>query len=102
VVDLPGGGGTRFMRALTTLIGADTAERLWITDRWEAWLDENGASAGKPVNQAATRLGQSFGWKLSLLGAAVIVGLDKNADRPAILSPDQIDIILSKIQAPAT
>jgi hypothetical protein len=21
---------------------------------WEAWLDENGASSGKPVNQAAT------------------------------------------------
>lgn len=46
-VALPGGGGSRFMRSLRELIGTDCAERIWITSRWEAWLDENGASAGK-------------------------------------------------------
>ena len=82
-VDLPNGDGLRFMTSIRALIGTDCAERVWITDRWEAWLDENGGSAGKPVNQAATRLAQSFGWQLSLLGPVVIVGLGKNSDRPA-------------------
>src|SRR6266567_7724363 len=44
------------MRSLRTLIGTRGAERIWITSRWEAWLDEDGAAAGKPVNQAATLL----------------------------------------------
>jgi hypothetical protein len=39
VVDLPGGGGTRFTNSLRALIGTDCAERTWITIRWEAWLD---------------------------------------------------------------
>jgi hypothetical protein len=95
-VDLPV-GGTRFMRSLKALIGTDCAERLWITDRWEAWLDEDGGSAGKPVNQAATHLAQSFGWQLSLLGPVVIVGLGKNAGRPADLSQDQAGAILRRI-----
>jgi hypothetical protein len=82
-VDLPNGDGPRFMTSIRALIGTDCAERVWITDRWEAWLDEDGGSAGKPVNQAASRLAQSFGWQLSLLGPVVIVGLGKNSDRPA-------------------
>lgn len=64
---------------------------------WEAWLDEDGRSAGKPVNQAATRLAQSFGWQASLLGPVVIVGLDKDADRPASLSGEQARAILRRI-----
>ena len=52
-LDLPG-GGTRFMRSLKALIGTECAERIRVTSRWEAWLDEDGAAAGKPVNQAAT------------------------------------------------
>jgi len=93
-VHLPGGGGTRFMRSLRNLIGADCAERIWITTRWEAWLDENGASAEKPVNRAATRLAHTFGWQFSLHGAIVIVGLDKET-APPVLSPDQVDAILT-------
>jgi hypothetical protein len=95
-VDLPG-GGTRFMRSLKALIGTECAERIRVTSRWEAWLDEDGAATGKLVNQAATRLAQSFGWQLSLLGPVVIVGLGKNADRPAALSQDQAGAILRRI-----
>jgi hypothetical protein len=100
VADLPGGGGTRFMNSLRALTGTDCAERIRVTTRWEAWLDENGTSAGKQVNQAATRLARSFGWQFSLAGPAVIVGLDQDAD-PAALSPGQIDAILEKIRTPA-
>jgi hypothetical protein len=93
-VNLPGGGSTRFMRSLRNLIGTDCAERIWITTRWEAWLDENGASAGKPVNQAATLLANTFGWQLSLRGIIVIVGMNEQAE-PVALSPDQVDVILT-------
>jgi len=96
-VNLADGGGPRLMRSLRALIGARCVERIWITDHWEAWLDENGAAAGKPVNQAATLLARSFGWQLSLLGATVIVGLDRDADRPAGLSQDQVRAILRRI-----
>jgi hypothetical protein len=72
-------------------------ERIWITDRWEAWLDENGAAAGNPVNQAAALLAHAFGWQVSMLGAPVIVGLDKDADRTAGLSQDQTGTILRRI-----
>jgi hypothetical protein len=99
-VDLPGGGGTRFMSSLTALIGADFIERLWITTRWEAWLDENGRTARKQVNLAATRLAQSFGWEFPLLGTVVIVGLDKVTE-PVALSPGQAAAILEKLRAPA-
>ncbi|MGH3404291.1 MAG: DUF3846 domain-containing protein [Streptosporangiaceae bacterium] len=99
-VDLPDGGGTRFMNSLRALIGTGCAERLWITGRWEAWLDEGGTSTGKPANQAATRLAQSFGWQFSLAGPAVIVGLDQDTG-PAALSPGQVDAILEKIRTPA-
>jgi hypothetical protein len=99
--DLPDGGGTRFMRSLRTLIGTRCAERIWITSRWEAWLDEDGAAAGKPDNQAATLLARSFGFEFSLRGTVVIVGLDKDT-AVAALSPDQVDAILKKIGAPAT
>lgn len=97
---LPGGGGTRFMNSIRALIGTGCTERIWVTTRWEAWLDENGTSAGRQVNQAATRLAQSFGWQLSLAGPVVIVGLDQDTN-PATLSPDQIDAILDKIKPPA-
>jgi len=85
------------MRSLRTLIGARCVERIWVTDHWKAWLDEDGAAAGKPVNQAATLLARSFGWQFSLLGATVIVGLDKDADRWAGLSEDQVGAILRRI-----
>ena len=100
VADLPGGRATRFMNSLRALIGTDCAERIRITTRWEAWLDENGTSAGKQVNQAATRLAHSFGWQFSLAGPVVIVGLDHDTG-PAALSPDQIDAILEKFRTPA-
>jgi hypothetical protein len=100
VTNLPGGGGTRFMNSLRALIGTDCAERIPVTTRWEAWLDENGMSAGRQVNQAATRLAQSFGWQLTLAGTVVIVGLDRDAN-PAALSPGQIDAILEKTRTPA-
>ena len=85
------------MRSLRTLIGAQCIERIWITDRWEAWVDQDGAAAGKPVNQAATLLARSFGWQFSLLGATVIVGLDKDPDRPVGLAQDQVGVILRRI-----
>jgi hypothetical protein len=81
-------------------IGTGCAERTWVTTRWEGWLDENGASAGKQVNEAASRLAQSFGWQLSLAGPVVIVGLDQDTD-PAALSPGQIDAILEKTRTPS-
>jgi hypothetical protein len=99
VTDLPGGGGTLSMNSLRALIGTDCAERIPVTTRWEAWLDENGTSAGRQVNQAATRLAQSFGWQLTLAGPVVIVGLDRDTN-PAALSPGQIDAILEKIRTP--
>ena len=101
-VDLPAGGSARFMRSLRALIGTGCAEPLWITDRWEAWLDEDGAAAGKPVNQAATDLARSFGFRFSLLGAVVLVGLDKKLDVPVGLSPAQVSVILQRISASAT
>jgi hypothetical protein len=73
-VDLPGGGGTRFMCSLRVLISTHCAERIWITSRWEAWLDEDGAAAGKPTNQAATLVAKSFGFEFALCGTVVIVG----------------------------
>jgi len=97
VVDLAGGGGLRFMRSLRALIGAECVERIWLTDRWEFWLDEDGAAAGKPVNQAATLVARAFGARFSLRGAVVVAGLDKDADAPAALSPGQVDAILRRI-----
>jgi hypothetical protein len=85
------------MRSLLALIGTDFAEMVQVTSRWEAWLDENGTAAGKPVNQAATLVAWSFGWQFSLRGTVVIVGLDKTGDTPSALSPDQVDAILKKI-----
>jgi hypothetical protein len=90
------------MRSLRALIGADCAERIWITSHWEAWLDENGSAAGKPVNRAASLLAQSYGWQVSLLGTAVIVGLDKDADNPAELSQAQVDAIIRKVSCPTS
>jgi len=100
VVNLPR-GGTRFMRSLKALIGTDCAERIQVTSRWEAWLDEDGAAAGKPVNHAATVVAQSFSFGFSFLGPVVIVGVDKDTAEPAALSPAQADAILEKIRAPS-
>lgn len=86
------------MRSLRKLIGADCAERIQITTRWEAWLDENGSAAGKPVNEAATRIAHGYGAEYALLGTVVITGLD-HAGEPAGLSPAQAGIILRKIAA---
>jgi len=90
-IDLPN-GGAQFMRSIRALIGTNCAERVWITDRWEAWLDEDGMAAGKPTNQAGTLLAQSFGWQLSLRGTIVIVGLNEETVLVA-LSPDQVHAI---------
>jgi hypothetical protein len=84
------------MRSLKALTGTRCAERIQVTSRWEAWLDEDGATAGKPVNQAATLVARSFGFEFSLLGAVVIVGVDKDT---AALSPAQARAILEKIRA---
>jgi len=97
VVDLADGGGTRFMRSLRTLTGAQYVEPIGITDRWEAWLDEDSAATGKPVNQAATLLARAFGAWFSLCGTVVIAGLDKDKATPAALSPGQVDAILRRI-----
>ncbi|SRR6266568_3685818 len=94
--DLPDGGGPRFMRSLMALIGTRRAERIWITDRWEAWLDEDGVAAGKPANQAATLLARSFGFEFSLYGTVVVIGLDKDTAAPAALSPPQAAAILRR------
>jgi uncharacterized protein DUF3846 len=93
-VDLAGGSGTRFMRSLRAHISARSVERIWVTGRWEAWLDEDGAAAGKPANQAATLVARSLGAQFSLYGTVVIVGLDKETGAPAALSPAQADAIL--------
>ena len=86
------------MRSLKALIGTECAERIQVTSRWEAWLDEDGAAAGKPVNQAATLVARSFGFEFSVLGPVVIVGLDKDMAEPAALSPAQAGAILEKIR----
>ena len=96
-VDLPCGGGTRFMHSLRALIGTRSAERIQVTSRWEAWLDEDGAAAGKPANQAATFLAHSFGFEFSLRGTVVIVELDKDT-AVAALSQDQTSAILKRIR----
>ena len=101
-IDLPDGGSTRFMRSLRALIGAECVELIWITSRWEAWLDEDGIAAGKPVNQAASLVARSFGAQFSLRGTVVIVGSGKDAARSEALSSAQVDAILEKIGAPAT
>jgi hypothetical protein len=87
------------MRSLRKLIGTDCAERIQVTTRWEAWLDENGSAAGKPVNEAATRIARGYGTEYAILGTVVITGLD-HAGEPAGLSPAQAGIILGKIEAP--
>ena len=99
-VDLPGAGGTRFMRSLGKLIGTDCAERIWMTTRWEAWLDENGFAVGKPVNEAATYLARTYGAEYAILGTVVIIGLDDTGES-ADLSPAQVDLIVGKTRAPS-
>jgi hypothetical protein len=84
-------GVTRSKKDRTFYVAADAAGEI------EAYID---SSQGKPVNQAATRLAQSFGWQLSLVGPVVIVGLNQDTD-PAALSPGQIDAILEKVRKPA-
>jgi hypothetical protein len=58
------------MRSLRAHISAQCVERIWVTSRWEAWLDEDGAAAGKPANEAATLVARSFGAQFSLNGTA--------------------------------
>jgi Domain of unknown function (DUF3846) len=99
-VDLPG-GRPRCMRSIRVLIGTECAERIQVTSRWEAWLDEDGAAAGKPVNHAATVIARSFGFEFSFLGPVVIVGVDMDTAEPADLSPAQARAILEKIREPS-
>jgi hypothetical protein len=100
VVDLPGDGGARFMRALRRLIGERGIESYQVTTRWEAWLDGNGWASEKPANPAAARILQAYGSDFTLPGTVVIAGLDDNAS-PVPLSPAQVDAILAKIGPPA-
>ena len=67
----------------------------------QAWLDEDGAAAGKLPNQAATLVARSFGFEFGLCGAVVITGLDKDTAGPADLSSEQAGAILGKIRAPS-
>jgi hypothetical protein len=62
------------MRSIRALIGTECAERIQVTNRWKAWLDEDGAAAGKSVNHAATVIARSFGFEFSFLGPVVIAG----------------------------
>jgi hypothetical protein len=87
------------MRSLRTLIGTRCAERIQVTSRWEAWLDEDGTAAGRPVNQAATLVARSSGFEFSFLGPVVIVAVDMDTSEPAALSPAQAGAILEKIRA---
>lgn len=96
-IDLPH-GGARFMRSIRAVIGTHCAERFWITDRLEGWLDEDGMAAGKPTNQAATLLAQSFGWQLSLRGTIVIVGLNEETAQ-ASLSLAQVNAIFKMTES---
>jgi hypothetical protein len=89
------------MCSLRELIGTRCVERIWITSRWEAWLDEDGAAAGKPANRAATLVAPSLGAQFSLRGTVVIVGLGKDTAGPTALSAVQVDAILEKIRAPS-
>jgi hypothetical protein len=73
------------MRSLKTLIGTRCAERIQVTSRWEAWLDEDGAAAGSPVNYAAILVARSFGFEFSFLGTVVITGLTKDTAEPVAL-----------------
>jgi hypothetical protein len=98
-VDLP--GGLRFMRSLKALIGTRHAERIQVTSRWEAWLDEDGAATGRPPNQAATLVARSVGFEFSFLGPVVIVGVEEDTAEPAALSPAQARAILERISEPS-
>lgn len=89
------------MSSLRALIGTGCVERIRVTSRWEAWLDEDGAAAGKPVDQAATLVARSFGFDFSFLGVVVIVGVDKDTAESAALSPAQAGAILEKVRAPS-
>jgi protein-L-isoaspartate(D-aspartate) O-methyltransferase len=82
MVDLADGRGTELMRSLRSLIGAECVEQFRVTGRWELWLDENGWAAGKPVNQAATRIARDFGAQFSRCGSVVAAMLEQLAVRP--------------------
>jgi len=97
MVRLAGGSDIRFMRSLRALIGAESVERFRVTDRWEFWLDEDGRSAGKPVNHAATRVGRGLGVQFDFLGSVVIAGADDDAEGRADLSQEQVSVIFQQV-----
>ena len=99
VVDLAGSEGILFIRSLRALVGAKWVEPVRITDRWEFWLDEDGWAAGKPVNQAASRVAGAFSARLSLRGTVVITGVDDGAAGSAALSRGQVDAIFRRVTA---
>jgi hypothetical protein len=101
VVDLAGSEGILFIRSLRALIGAKRVEPIRITDRWEFWVDEDGWAAGKPVNQAATRVAGAFGARFSLRGTVVITGADDDdgGAGSAALSRGQADAIFRRVTA---
>jgi hypothetical protein len=85
VVDLAGGGASG-SRPRCGAHRAECVERIWITDPWEFWLDEDDAAAGKPVNQAATPVARALAPGSASRGRRRR-GLGKDADASAALSP---------------
>jgi hypothetical protein len=60
-------------------------------------VDEDGRSAGKPVNQVATCVGRDFGVQFSFCRNVVITRVDDDAAGWADQSPRQVDVILLRI-----
>ena len=97
MVRVAGGSDVRFMRSLRALIGAESVERFRVTGRWEFWLDEDGRSAGKPVNHAATRVGRGLGARFDFPGSVVITGAGDDAEGWTGLSQEQVDVIFRQV-----
>ncbi|MEW2632865.1 DUF3846 domain-containing protein [Streptomyces sp. NPDC048389] len=93
LVGLGDDGGCGFIRSLCAIIGAECVECVAVTDRWDAWLDEESAVKKQPLNEAATRLTHDYGTMARLRGTVVIVGADRGANVSVSLSPDQIDTL---------
>jgi hypothetical protein len=88
------------MRSVRTLIGTRCAERIRVTSRREAWLDEDGAAAGKPPNQAATLVARSFASSSISAGRSSSPGWTRTRQDQRTY-PRSKPAILGKIRAPS-
>jgi hypothetical protein len=69
-------------RYLCATIDTDTIESFgpspdhWTRARWSCWCDEDGKPKGKAVNEYATNLARSAGWRLDdvVVGTVVFLG----------------------------